>query len=91
MFKIFHGYNLVEIYHNWKRSHKTEGKDLSRAIRLIVAIVTALVVWCLPVENWIDGMTIPPPHSNRRKQYDDTFPRGGKVARRAGRGMRAVT
>ena len=58
MFKIFHGYNLVEIYHNWKRSHKTEGKDLSRAIRLIVAIVTALVVWCLPVENWIDGMTI---------------------------------
>ena len=58
MFKIFHGYNLVEVYHNWKRSHKTEGKDLSRAIRLIVAIVTALVVWCLPVENWIDGMTI---------------------------------
>ena len=58
MFKIFHGYNLVEIYHNWKRSHKTEGKDLSRAIRLIIAIVTALVVWCLPVENWIDGMTI---------------------------------
>ena len=58
MFKIFHGYNLVEIYHSWKRSHKTEGKDLSRAIRLIVAIVTALVVWCLPVENWIDGMTI---------------------------------
>ena len=58
MFKIFHGYNLVEVYHNWKKSHKTDGKDLSRAIRLIIAIVTALVVWCMPVENWIDGMTI---------------------------------
>ena len=31
---------------------------MSRAIRLIIAVVAALVVWCLPVENWIDGMTI---------------------------------
>ena len=58
MFKIFPGYALVEAYHNWKKSHKTDNKNLSRAIRLIVAIVAALVVWCLPVENWIDGMTI---------------------------------
>ena len=58
MFKIFPGYALVEAYHNWKKSHKTDNKNLSRAIRLIIAIVAALVVWCLPVENWIDGMTI---------------------------------
>ena len=58
MFKIFPGYDLVESYHNWKKAHKTDDKTVSRAIRLIVAIVAALVVWCLPVETWIDGMTI---------------------------------
>ena len=58
MFKIFPGYDLVEKYHNWKKAHRTDDKTMSRAIRLIIAIVAALVVWCLPVENWIDGMTI---------------------------------
>ena len=58
MFKIFHGYALVEAYHNWKKSVRRDNKDLSRAIRLIIAIVAAIVVWCLPMESWIDGMTI---------------------------------
>lgn len=58
MFKNFSGYHLVESYHNWKKAHKTDDKTISRAIRLIIAIVAALVVWCLPVENWVDGMTI---------------------------------
>ena len=58
MFKIFHGYQLVESYHEWKRAHRVDDKTVSRAIRLIVAVVAALVVWCLPVETWIDGMTI---------------------------------
>ena len=58
MFKIFPGYDLVESYHNWKKAHRTDDKTVSRAIRLIIAVVAALVVWCLPVENWIDGMTI---------------------------------
>ena len=58
MFKIFPGYDLVESYHNWKRAHKTDDKTVSRLIRLCIAIVAALVVWCLPVETWIDGMTI---------------------------------
>ena len=31
---------------------------MSRAIRLVIAIVAALTVWCLPVETWITGMTI---------------------------------
>lgn len=58
MFKIFHGYHLVEAYHDWKKSHRVDDKTLSRAIRIIIAVVSALVIWCLPVENWIDGMTI---------------------------------
>ncbi|MBQ8420688.1 MAG: SLC13/DASS family transporter [Bacteroidales bacterium] len=58
MFKNFSGYHLVESYHNWKKAHKTDDKTISRAIRLIIAIVAALVVWCLPVENWVDGMTV---------------------------------
>jgi len=58
MFKLFPGYDLVESYHKWKRARKTDDKTLSRAIRLIVAIVAALVVWNLPLESWIAGMTI---------------------------------
>ena len=58
MFKIFPGYDLVESYHKWKKSHRTDDKTISRAIRLIIAAVVALLVWCLPVENWIDGLTI---------------------------------
>ena len=58
MFKIFPGYDLVEAYHNWKKNHKTDSKTKSRLIRLLIAIIAALVVWCLPVETWIDGMTI---------------------------------
>ena len=59
MFKIFPGYDLVEAYHNWKMAHKSQDdKTISRLIRLAIAIVAAVVVWCLPVETWIDGMTI---------------------------------
>ena len=58
MFKIFPGYDLVESYHKWKKAHRTDDKTVSRAIRLILAAVVALLVWSLPVENWIDGLTI---------------------------------
>ena len=58
MFKIFHGYGLVEAYHNWKKAHRVEDKTVSRAIRLSIAVIAALVVWCLPVEEMIPGMTI---------------------------------
>ena len=58
MFKIFPGYDLVESYHKWKKAHRTDDKTVSRAIRLVLAAVVALLVWCLPVENWIDGLTI---------------------------------
>ena len=58
MFKIFPGYDLVEAYHNWKRAHKTDDKTVSRLIRLAVALVAAMVVWFLPLENWIEGITV---------------------------------
>ncbi len=58
MFKIFPGYGLVEAYHKWKKAHRVEDKTVSRTIRLAIAIIVALAVWCLPVENWIPGLTI---------------------------------
>ena len=58
MFKIFPGYDFVESYHKWKKAHRTDDKTVSRAIRLIIAAVVGLLIWCLPVENWIDGLTI---------------------------------
>ena len=58
MFKIFHGYGLVEAYHKWKKAHRVEDKTVSRTIRLSIAVIAALVVWCLPVEEMIPGMTI---------------------------------
>ena len=58
MFKIFPGYSLVESYHKWKKAHRVEDKTVSRAIRLAIAIIVALAVWCLPVETWIPGLTI---------------------------------
>lgn len=59
MYKNFFGYHLVESYHEWKKAHRVDEKKLvSRTIRILVAIVAALTIWCLPMENWIDGMTI---------------------------------
>ena len=60
MFKIFPGYDLVESYHNWKKSHRTDKKTVSRAIRLVIAALTAIVVWVLPLESWMEwyGMTV---------------------------------
>ena len=59
MYKNFFGYHLVETYHEWKKAHRGDEKKLvSRTIRILVAIVAALTIWCLPMENWIDGMTI---------------------------------
>ena len=58
MFKIFPGYDLVEKYHDWKKAHRVDDKTVSRAIRLFFAVALAVLVWCLPVQEWIPGMTI---------------------------------
>ena len=58
MFKNFQGYNMVEAYHEWKKKHRTEDKTVSRVFKLVIAIVAALVVCSLPMENWIAGLTL---------------------------------
>ena len=58
MFKIFPGYDLVEAYHNWKKAHRTDDKTVSRLIRLAIALIAALTVWFLPLDNWIEGITV---------------------------------
>ena len=58
MFKIFPGYDLVEAYHNWKKAHRTDDKTVSRLVRLAIALIAALTVWFLPLDNWIEGITV---------------------------------
>lgn len=59
MYKNFFGYQLVEAYHNWKKSHRLDDKKfVSRLIRIFIAVTASVVVWCLPMESWIDGLTI---------------------------------
>ncbi len=57
MFKSFHGFNLVKAYHDWKKAHKID-RTKSRLIKLLVASIISIVLWILPFENWVDGMTI---------------------------------
>ena len=49
---------MVEAYHEWKKKHRTEDKTVSRVFKLVIAIVAALVVCSLPMENWIAGLTL---------------------------------
>lgn len=60
MFKIFQGFHLVEAYHDLKKSRRLSNDRLtSRTIKLIIPILLALVLWCLPTESFgIEGLTI---------------------------------
>ena len=58
MFKIFHGFHLVEAYHDWKREHKLS-KTLSRAIRLVFCFAVLVTLLCLPADIFgMDGLTV---------------------------------
>lgn len=49
MFKSFHGYHLLEAYHDWKKQHRTARNPLStRAIKTVIAVALPLVLWFLP-------------------------------------------
>ena len=51
MYKIFHGFALVEAYQNLKKAKRlAENKSVSRFVKLAIAIVVSLVLWCLPIE-----------------------------------------
>ena len=58
MFKIFHGFHLVEAYHDWKREHKLS-KTLSRAIRLVFCFAVLVTLLCLPADIFgMEGLTV---------------------------------
>lgn len=60
MFKIFHGFHLVEAYHDLKKAKRLgEDRTVSRMLKLAVAIIVALVLWLLPIETFgIEGLTV---------------------------------
>lgn len=60
MFKIFQGFHLVEAYHELKKSRRLSKDRLTlRTVKLIIPILVALVLWCLPIEAYgIEGLTI---------------------------------
>ena len=60
MFKIFQGFHLVEAYHELKKSRRLSKDRLpSRTVKLIIPILLALVLWCLPTEAFgIEGLTV---------------------------------
>ncbi len=58
MFKMFHGFHLVEAYHEWKRAHKTS-KALSVTIKLIFCFAVLITLWCLPANVFgMEGLTV---------------------------------
>ncbi|MDD6891690.1 MAG: SLC13 family permease [Bacteroidales bacterium] len=60
MFKLFHGFQLVESYHELKKARRlSENKLPGRIVKLSIAILTALVLWLLPIEAFgIAGLTV---------------------------------
>ena len=60
MYKIFHGFALVEAYQNLKKAKRlAENKSVSRFVKLAIAIVVSLVLWCLPIEIFgVEGLTV---------------------------------
>ncbi len=58
MFKLFHGFQMVEAYQAAKKAKRLD-KTASRAIKLAIAIVISLVLWCMPAESFgIAGLTV---------------------------------
>ena len=60
MFKIFHGFHLVEAYHKNKRENRSQESSVNKRIitALILSVIT-LVIWNLPAGVFgIDGLTV---------------------------------
>ena len=60
MFKNFLGYHLVETYQKLKKERRlSDDKDVSRSIKLIIAVAVGLILWNLPIESYgIEGLTV---------------------------------
>ena len=49
MFKNFHGFHLVESYHEWKLNHRKNRNPLSmKALKIFIASAVALFFWIAP-------------------------------------------
>ncbi|MCM1310465.1 MAG: SLC13 family permease [Bacteroides sp.] len=49
MFKSFHGYHLLEAYHEWKKEHRSARNPLpTRAIKVGIVIAVTLLLWFIP-------------------------------------------
>ena len=49
MFTIFHGFHLVEEYHQWKKQHRSNKNPFGvKALKLFFAIVIPLFLWIAP-------------------------------------------
>ncbi len=53
MFKNFHGFDLLEAYHEWKKEHRASKNPLSiRSIKAGVAIIVTLLLWFIPASTY---------------------------------------
>ena len=59
MFTIFHGFHLVEEYHQWKKEHRNRKNPLSvKALKLLFAIGIPLLLWICPSASYgLPGLT----------------------------------
>ncbi len=49
MFKNFHGFHLVESYHEWKLNHRKSKNPLPmKTLKIVLAVVAALFFWIAP-------------------------------------------
>ncbi len=60
MFKIFHGFHMVDAYHKKKRENRSQESSVNKRIitALILSVIT-LIIWNLPAGVFgIDGLTV---------------------------------
>ena len=60
MYKIFHGFHLVEAYQDLKKAKRlAKNQTVARCIKLTVAITLSLILWFLPIDTFgIEGLTV---------------------------------
>lgn len=52
MFKNFHGYSLLESYHEWKKAHRSNKNPLPvRYIKTLIAVAVMMTLWLLPAQT----------------------------------------
>ncbi len=59
MFTMFHGFHMVEQYHQWKKEHRSDRNPIGvKAIKLFFAIAIPLFFWISPSEYYgLQGLT----------------------------------